>query len=168
MHVPNFFSICFYNLVWLNHTRRIALYIYFCISPRGSLSQGLSLSLPVSLSQSLSLPVSLPLSLHSSRIWQLWDYNETTVSQSQARSKAVIFIVNCTLSPAIHPSAPLLLCIHSFIPLILDWMSEWKDVSAVHDISLSSHLYSRSLSVPTFCLLWFLAVAQLFPSVILS
>lgn len=86
-----------------------------------------------------------PLSLspsYSPLLQDMTDYNETTVSQSRAQSMAVIFIVNCMLSRTIHPSAPHRFCFYSFILLILNWMGEWKDVSAVNGISLFSHLCS--------------------------
>lgn len=69
----------------------------------------------------LMVKVCLSLCLLWSRIRQLWDYHET-VSQSRARSKAVIFIVNCTLSQTIHPSAFHRFCFHSCSLLILNWM----------------------------------------------
>lgn len=52
-------------------------------------------------------------SLHCSRIWQLWDYNETTASWSHARSKAVTSIVCCVLWATTRSSST-----HHFLPLL--------------------------------------------------
>lgn len=91
--------------------------------------------------------LSLSVSLYCSRIWQLWDYNETTVSWSQAQSKTVTFIVCCVLSVTTRPSST-----HHFLPLLystrswkVGWMAEWIFLS--HFILCISLFYFIIISI---------------------
>lgn len=117
-----FVYLCAFTLVsvgvsqWALSSLEPDLWIHFQFSHCVSLT----MSMLCPLSSFLSLP-----SLHCSRIWQLWDYNETTVSQSQARSKAVTFIVCCVLSVTARPSSThrFLLLLLLFYPSLGGWMN---------------------------------------------
>lgn len=80
-----------------------------------------------------------------------YDSYEIIMKQQSARvrpgAKLSLSLWTAHYLGPIHPSAPCLLHIHSFIQLLLSWMTEWKDVLAVHDISLSSRLCSLFLSL---------------------
>lgn len=125
LHLP--FSMC----IQLSWTRWVNSFPIFCLL--------------------LSHCESISPSLHCSRIWQLWDYNETTVSWSRARSKAVTFIVCCVLSATTRPSST-----HHFLPLLystrswkVGWMAEWMNfLESFYSLHFSFLFFHPSVSLP--------------------
>lgn len=120
----------------------------------------LTMSMLCPLSSFLSLP-----SLHCSRIWQLWDYNETTVSQSQARSKAVTFIVCCVLSVTARPSSThrFLLLLLLFYPSLGGWMNSSFSSFVIILLSIFVAFLTQflPLSFPSSSLFFFFSVSLL-------
>lgn len=119
-----------------------------------------TMSMLCPLSSFLSLP-----SLHCSRIWQLWDYNETTVSQSQARSKAVTFIVCCVLSVTARPSSThrFLLLLLLFYPSLGGWMNSSFSSFVIILLSIFVAFLTQflPLSFPSSSLFFFFSVSLL-------